>query len=193
MRSLALVLALAAGCGAKSAGTRLDGSVRDTAAAETSAPLDTAPVCPGMPDYTSADQCNTVPNTAVAVSFTDGTGDPPAFTGGTILDGVYQATKVEGWNPVSRTGRRFTIVVAEQGKKLFWSGDVLTETESVSLKAITTAATSGNQLTQAALCLQGAVGIPNTMSYTATPSRLVLAATQGDALLVTTYTRMGCP
>lgn len=191
MRRLALAALAAVACG--SSGTTPAPSVRDAASDVASVPVDTGTVCSNIPDYASASDCNTVPNTALAVAFSDGAGERPTFTGGTIVDGLYQASKVEGWNASNKMGRQMTLVVAEQGTKIFWSGDVLAGSDRANLKAITTVAPSGNQLALTVLCLQSQAAIPATMTFTATPTQLVLAAAQNDALTVTTYTRVGCP
>ncbi len=191
MRRLTLAALAAVACG--SSGTAPASSVPDAAVDVASVHLDTGAICSNSPDYASTSACNTVPNTAPAVAFTDGAGDRPTFVGGTIVDGLYQASKVEGWNISTKMGRQMTLVAAERGTKLFWSGDVLAGSARANLKAITNVVPSGNQLAATVLCRQGQGAIPATMSYTATPTQLVLAAGQDDALTVTTYTRVGCP
>ena len=145
-------------------------------------------------DFSSANACNTVINDATPVLFTPGAGDAPTFTGGTIVDGVYHATKAEAWGASTGTGRRFTLVVLEGGTKFYYAGDILDDQGGVAttMVAITTASTSGNQLNQTTVCLSGSAQIP-VESYTATSTELILAASQGSILSVTTYTRAGCP
>lgn len=191
MRRLTLAALAAVACG--SSGTTPASSVPDAAVDVASVPADAGAVCSNIPDYASADTCNTVPNTAPAVAFTDGAGDRPTFVGGTLVDGLYQASNVEGWNISTKMGRQMTLVVAERGTKLFWSGDVLAGSARANLKAITAVVPSGNQLAVTVLCRQGQGAIPATMSYTATPTQLILAAAQNESLTVTTYTRVGCP
>jgi len=151
--------------------------------------------CQGAPDYSSGAQtCNSLVNDATPVLFTTGVGDVPTFTGGTIMDGLYHATKTEAWGASTGTGRRFTLVVLEDGTKFYYAGEILDDQGGVAtpLVAITTASTSGNQLNQTVVCLTGSVQIP-VESYTATSAELILAASQGSVVSVTTYTRVGCP
>jgi len=159
---------------------------------------DTAPTstatCPSR-DFSSGSTCNTVVNDATAVAFTPGVGDAPTFTGGTIADGVYHAAKAEAWGASTGTGRRLTIVVLEGGTKFYYSGDVLTAQGGVgaTFVATTSASTSGNQLNQTTICMNGSAQIPDVESYTATSTELILSITQGSVISVTTYARAGCP
>ena len=150
--------------------------------------------CPGAPDYASGATCNSLVNDAAPVLFTPGVGDAPTFTGGTIMDGVYHATKAEAWGASSGTGRRYTLVVLEGGTKFYYAGEILDAQGAVSatMVAITTASTSGNQLNQTVVCLTGSAQIP-VEKYTATSTELILSATQNSVVSVTTYTRVGCP
>jgi len=153
------------------------------------------PTCPGAPDFSSNDKCNAVSNDATSVAFSAGSGNPPTFTGGGIRDGVYHATKAEAWGTTSGTGRRFTLVVLEGGTKFYYAGDILDAQGAVAttMVAVTTASTSGNQLTQSTVCMVGSAQIPTIESYTATSDALILSATQGTVVSATTYTRVGCP
>jgi hypothetical protein len=179
---------LLVGCGAS--------SQAPTPAVDASVPSDSVTAtCPGAPDFSSASTCNSVVNDATAVGFTVGAGDPPTFTGGTISDGVYHASKAEAWGTSTGTGRRMTIVVLEGGTKFYYSGDVLDAQGGVAttLVAITTAWTSGNQLNQTTACLTGSAQIPAVENYTATSTELILSTSQGSVVSATTYARAGCP
>ena len=153
------------------------------------------PTCPGARDFSSNVSCNTVANEATSVAFTIGAGNPPTFTGGNIQDGVYHATKAEAFGTTTGTGRRFTLVVLEGGTKFYYAGDILDAQGAVAttMVAIASASTSGNQLTQTTVCMTGSAQIPTTESYTATGTELILSATQGSVVAVTTYARAGCP
>jgi hypothetical protein len=150
------------------------------------------PARDGSADTMSA---NAVSNDATSVAFSAGSGNPPTFTGGGIRDGVYHATKAEAWGTTSGTGRRFTLVVLEGGTKFYYAGDILDAQGAVAttMVAVTTASTSGNQLTQSTVCMVGSAQIPTIESYTATSDALILSATQGTVVSATTYTRVGCP
>ena len=145
-------------------------------------------------DFFEATSCNTVLNDATAVLFTPGVGDAPTFTGGTIVDGLYHATKAEAWGASTGTGRRFTLVVLEGGTKFYYAGDILNAQGGVatSMVATATVSTSGNQLNHAIVCTVGSVQIP-VESYTATSTELILAVVQDPVVTATTYTRVGCP
>ena len=115
----------------------------------------------GYPDFTVASECNSVVNSAPSVDFSPGTGSPPSFSGGTVVDGLYVASKAEAWGTTTGTGRRLTLVVAGNGSKIFWAGDVLSGTTTSSFRANTTVSVSGNQLLQTTTCSTGTVTIPS--------------------------------
>jgi hypothetical protein len=198
MRSVKGTIVLAATFAACGAGSQTPATVPDAyvspVARDGAADIVSAATCPSS-DFSSSATCNTVVNDASAVAFTPGAGNAPTFTGGTIKDGVYHATKAEAWGASTGTGRRFTLVVLEGGTKFYYVGDILDAQGGVAttMVAITTASTSGNQLTQTTVCMVGSAQIPAIESYTATSSELVLSATQGSVVSVTTYTRAGCP
>ena len=150
--------------------------------------------CPGAPDFSSVETCNKVVNDAAAVLFTPGVGDAPTFTGGTIVDGLYHATKAEAWGASTGTGRRFTLVVLEGGTKFYYAGDILNAQGGVatSMVATATVSRSGNQLNHTIGCISDSVQIP-VESYTATSTELILAVVQDPVVTATTYTRVGCP
>jgi hypothetical protein len=159
---------------------------------DTLPPLSTGGTCPNTVDYFSETACNTLENSAPAVPYTANPGTPPTFTGGTILDGKYHASKVEGFGPTPGTGRKVTIVIAQNATKFYWKGEVLDATKNTPFSAVMTATTEGNQLTQTKICSTGGVGLP-PMNYTATPTAITLSIISGDTTFVTTYTRIGCP
>jgi len=171
------------------------GSGSQSSAPVTDAYISSTATCPGAPDYSAGASCNNLVNDAASVASTAGSGDPPTFTGGTIKDGVYHATKAEAFGTTTGTGRRFTLVVLEGGTKFYYAGDILDAQGAVAttMVAIASASTSGNQLTQTTVCMTGSAQIPTTESYTATGTELILSATQGSVVAVTTYARAGCP
>jgi hypothetical protein len=159
---------------------------------DTLSPLPTGGTCPNTVDYFSATACNTLENSAPAIPYTATPGTPPTFSGGTILDGKYHASKVEGFGPTPGTGRKVTIVIAQNATKFYWKGDVLNATQNTPFSAVMTATTEGNQLTQTKICSTGGVGFP-PMSFTASPTAITLSIVSGDTTFVTTYSRIGCP
>jgi hypothetical protein len=198
--ALVLALTVTIGCGSNSSGGTPDAatvlSPADSAAGGAGgSPADAASAvtCPGAPDFTVASECNSVVNSAPSVDFSPGTGSPPSFSGGTVVDGLYVASKAEAWGTTTGTGRRLTLVVAGNGSKIFWAGDVLSGTTTSSFRANTTVSVSGNQLLQTTTCSTGTVTIPSALSYTATPTEMVFATTSGSIVTATTYTRQGCP
>jgi hypothetical protein len=63
--------------------------------------------CPGQPDLSApSPACNTVTNNATAIPSTAATGTPPTLRGGSILDGLYEATKTEVYGGAAATGLR---------------------------------------------------------------------------------------
>jgi len=193
--SLIVLAAILAACGAgSSAPATVPDAYVPLVGRDAAADVTNAATCPPS-DFSSSATCNTVVNDATAVAFTPGTGNAPTFTGGTIKDGVYHATKAEAWGSSTGTGRRFTLVVLEGGTKFYYVGDILDAQGGVAttMVAITTASTSGNQLNQTTVCMVGSAQIPTIESYTATSTELILSATQGSVVSVTTYTRAGCP
>jgi len=138
--------------------------------------------------------CNTVTNTAKPVLGATLAGAPPAFTGGAIADGLYEATKAEAYMGMA-TGRRATLVVLDRASTVLWAGEVLDASGAVvsTYRARTAATATGNQLNQTTVCSTGGATIPSMMSYTATAAQLVLAVASGAATLITTYTRKPCP
>jgi hypothetical protein len=198
--ALLLGLSITTGCGSNPSGGTPDAatvlSPADSAAGGAGgSPTDvaSAATCSGAPDFTAASACNSVVNNAQSVDFSPGTGSPPTFSGGTVVDGLYVATKAEAWGTTTGTGRRFTLVVEGNGSTIFWAGDVLSGTTTSSFRANTTASVSGNQLLQTTTCRTGEVTIPPALSYTATPTEMVFATTSGSIVTATTYTRQGCP
>ena len=143
--------------------------------------------------------CNAVPNGAQAIPFSrDAT--PPSLAGGTIADGVYHATRAQGFNDAPAAGHRMTLAVSNHGHTFEWAGDVLDAagkrvTETVSATA--NVSVSGTWLAVTTTCpAQGPSPLPGTMVFSATPTTLILAARddQGTITSVTTYTRQtGAP
>jgi hypothetical protein len=154
--------------------------------------------CPPEPDLvTAAPACNTLANSASAVPFTAAAGAPPAPGGGVIADGLYHATRVEGFGGATAAGRRITIDILEGGTRFLWAGEVLDATATTTLlsfRADTHAAPAGSQIAFTVDCSSSTPSpIPPSLAYTASGDDLVLSLTNNGATSVTTYTRAGCP
>jgi hypothetical protein len=140
--------------------------------------------------------CNAIANQAPAIPFSAGAA-PPMLAGGTIADGVYHATRAEGFNDAPPAGRRMTLEVSNRGRAFAWAGDVLDAAGKRALATVSANATvsaSGTWLAVATTCpATGPSPLPSTMVFSATPTTLVLAARdeQGAITSVTTYTRQG--
>jgi hypothetical protein len=216
--SALLIAGLVAAC--SSASTDDGGETPDTKPGADAAPeLDTTPgpgadsTSPGCGSsasfLTSDGLCNNLPFPTTRAPFTAGIGNPPAFTGGTLVDGLYVAVKAEGWNVTAGSGRQMGIVIADGGKTMLWFGQTLNADGSGDVDAGTAnlawlrgnyalAAASANTLTVTKQCSVGTTSAPGSLLYTATttePPQLILAnagATDPTAA-VTTYQRQGCP
>ena len=154
--------------------------------------------CPGAPDLvTAAPACNTLMNSAAAVPFTAGTGAPPTPAGGVITDGIYHATRVEGFGGAPAAGRRITLAVLDGGTRILWAGDVLdamATTTVLTFRADTHVAAAGAQIAFTVDCSSSTPSpIPPSLGYTASGDQLVLQLTSNGATSVTTYARAGCP
>ena len=151
--------------------------------------LATAPACKRKPPA-----CNTVANNAPAIPFSAG-GAAPLLAGGAIADGVYHATRAEGFNDAPAAGRRMTLQVSDHGRTFAWAGEVLDaagKTVTAPVSANATVSVSGTWLAVTTTCpAEGPSPLPSTMVFTATPTTLILAARdeQGTITSVTTYTR----
>ena len=148
-----------------------------------------APACKRKPP-----PCNAVANRAAAVPFSPGTA-APMLAGGTIADGVYHATRAEGFGDAPPAGRRMTLEVSNRGRNFSWAGDVLDaagQTVTATVTANATISVSGTWLAVTTTCpTEGPSPLPGTMVFSATPTTLILAARdeQGAVTSVTTYTR----
>jgi hypothetical protein len=158
---------------------------------------DAGGACPPGPDLvTAAPACNTLANSAAAVPFTAGAGAPPHPAGGVIADGIYHATRVEGFGGAPAAGRRITIDVLDGATRVLWAGDVLdaaAATTVLTFRADTHAAPAGTQIAFTVDCSSSTPSpIPPSLDYTASGDQLVLSLTNNGATSVTTYTRAGC-
>jgi hypothetical protein len=157
-----------------------------------------ATTCPSRPDLvTDAPVCNTVTNNAPSVPFTTGTGAPPTLGGGTIRDGLYEATKAEGFGTVTPSGRRLTLVILDSASQMLWSGDVLDAAGSTVLSSFTANAAMAAFGTQIALTVTCSsttpAPLPTALTYQATATELLLGLIDsGGNGAITTYTRRGC-
>jgi hypothetical protein len=151
--------------------------------------LATAPACKRR-----LPACNAVANNAPAIPFSVG-GPAPLLGGGTIADGVYHATRAEGFNDAPAAGRRMTLAVSNHGRTFAWAGEVLDaagKTATATVSATANVSVSGTWLAVTTVCpAEGPSPLPSTMVFSATPATLVLAARdeQGTITSVTTYTR----
>jgi hypothetical protein len=152
-----------------------------------------AGTCPARPDLVvAAPECNSVVNSATAVGFTSTDASAPAPMGGTILDGLYEATRTEGYGTTSGTGRRITFVVVEGATRILWAGEVIAAT-TAAFRADTRIKTSGTQINFTADCVSTMPSpIPDVLDYTVSGANLVLSLVNGEAVTATTYTRRGC-
>jgi hypothetical protein len=138
--------------------------------------------------------CNTVANDAPAIPFSVG-GTTPLLGGGAIADGVYHATRAEGFNDAPAAGRRMTLEVSQNGRRFAWAGEVLDaagKTVTATVNATAHVSVSGTWLAVMTVCpSEGPSPLPATMVFSATPTTLILAARddQGTITSVTTYTR----
>jgi hypothetical protein len=166
--------------------------------------------CPNLPELTTnGGLCNLVPFPTARVPFTTGTGAPPTFTGGNLVDGLYTAIKAEGWNAGTGSGRQMGLVLMDGGKTMLWFGQTLNADGSGDVDAGTSglywlranfdvSASGSNTLALEPTCEAGTTTGPPTLLYTATssePRQLILAkvGASDPAVLVTTYERQGCP
>jgi len=194
LMSAALLLLLAGpGCSSAASSVSPGGDAGDTGVDHGGVDQGGA-TCPARPDLlAAAPVCNTVTNNAPSVPFTTGTGTPPALNGGAIADGLYEATKAEGFGTVTPSGRRLTLVILDGATQMLWSGDVLATVLS-SFTANATMAVSGNQITITPTCSSTTPApLPPAVTYqsTATELRLALIDSGGNGA-ITTYTRRGC-
>jgi hypothetical protein len=152
--------------------------------------------CVPPSDIVAAPACNTLVNSAAAIPFTAGVGAPPAPAGGAITDGLYHATRVEGFGNATPSGRRLTIGVLDGGTRFLWAGDVLdaaAATTALSFRANTHVTPAGTQLAFTVDCASSTPSpIPPSLDYTATAGELVLSLTTNGATSMTTYTLAGC-
>jgi hypothetical protein len=166
---------------------------------------------PGEGLITSDGECNSPPYPTRRVPFTVGTGSPPTFTGGTLVDGLYTAIKAEGWNVATGAGRQMGIVLMNGGKTLLWFGQTLNADGTGDAEPSSTAnglawlranfdlsVKTSNTLTLTKTCGTGTAGGPPELLYTMTttdPPQLILANPQAadPTSAVTTYERQGCP
>ena len=142
----------------------------------------------------TAPSCNTLDNQAAAVAFVARPGPPPVFAGGPIADGVYRATRAEGYGSATRAGRRMTLAVSDGATHFAWAGDALTADAAnvmASIRANAQVSVKGNRLALTTTCSSVATSpLPDEMSFSATPDQLTLAFVDGAAASVTTYTRV---
>jgi hypothetical protein len=205
--------ALAAGCSSASPddGGQTPDLMPGPDAATSTNPPDSASAGCGDPAslIVGAPACNNLPFPAARVPFAAGTGSPPIFTGGTLVDGLYTATKAEGWNTTTGSGRQMGIVIANNGKTMLWFGQTLNADGSGDVDAgsanlawlrgnYTLSPASANTLAVTVTCSAGTTKAPDALLYTATstnPPQLVLAnaGAADPTVAVTTYERQGCP
>jgi hypothetical protein len=207
-----IAAALAAGCSSSSpddGGEAPDQRLGADAAIATN-PEDSASAgCGSAASLITADGlCNNLLFPAARVPFTVGTGSPPTFTGGTLVDGLYVAIKAEGWNTTTGSGRQMGIVIANGGKTMLWFGQTLNADGSGDVDAgganlawlrgnYTLSPAAANTLAVTVDCSVGSTKAPALLLYTATstsPPDLVLAngGATDPTVAVTTYEWQGC-
>lgn len=148
----------------------------------------------GLACRRSLPACNAIKNDATPVPFTAKSGPVPVFAGGPLEDGVYQATRAEGYGAVAASGRRMTLAVSAGGTELRWSGDVLEATGATvlaSIRANARVAASGSRLDLTTTCPSVSPNpLPAEMAYAAGPGELRLGLVDARGAFVTTYTRV---
>jgi hypothetical protein len=175
---------------------------RSSTSPGTTTPTDSgsdAGLCPNATNLVAAaPACNTVSNSgAQPIAFTMRTGTPPAPAGGTILDGLYYATRAEGYGNVTASGRKLALVVAAGATQLLFGGDVLdatATTTTLTFHTNATASVSGTSIALTPTCSSvSPPPLPPSLAYTVSGSDLALALINGSDVSITTYTRQGCP
>ncbi len=138
--------------------------------------------------------CEELANDAAPVPFAPRSGPAPAFVGGAIQDGLYQAIRVEGFGAVEPSGRRMTLAVSGNGTVLAWSGDVLGtrgETTLATVRADARASASWNRLDLVTTCASIAPSpLPSQLAFSAQPGLLVLGLADARGTFVTTYAKV---
>lgn len=141
--------------------------------------------------------CNIVANNAPAVPFKPGIGTLPSPAGGLIRDGLYQTTASAGWGAVTPVGRKSTLVVSNHATRFLWNEEVLdAEAKNVTM-AYRLAATTrvvGTQIEVAVDCSSVTPApVPAALNFTGSGAQLQLMMVTGSNVMVTSYTRTGCP
>ena len=154
--------------------------------------------CPAASGFVvAAPTCSNIANGAPAVPFTQGTGAAPTFTGGTLRDGLYHATRAEGFGTTTGSGRKLTLLVLDGGTQFLYGGEVLDAAggQSVGLVRMNaTGAASGSSIAFSVTCMApGTASLPTTLDYTVSGNDLIMGTTNGSVTSITTYTRQGCP
>jgi hypothetical protein len=203
--------ALAAGCSGASpddGGSPQDSKPRSGDDAASTSSIS----CPNSSDLITSDgTCNNVPLPTNRVPFDVRSDTPPAFVGGTLVDGLYAAIKAEGWDVSTGSGRQMGIVLMNGGTTMLWFGQTLNRDGSGDVDAGTVglywlranfelSIEPPNILGLDPTCEDGSTAGPPKLLYTATatdPPQLLLAnanPTSGSPTgAVTTYERQGCP
>jgi hypothetical protein len=137
--------------------------------------------------------CNALVNQAPRVTFIARPGPPPVFVGGAIRDGIYEASRAEGYGAAAPSGRRMTLAVSDGGTRFSWAGELLDPTgatATASIRADAAVVVAGRELALTTVCTSVTPSpLPDRMAFTATPERLVLGFVEGTSASVTTYER----
>jgi hypothetical protein len=155
-----------------------------------------AGTCPARPELVAAaPACNTLTNAATAIPFSPATGAAPAPAGGTIQDGLYEATRTEAYGATTGSGRRITFLVTGGATHMLWAGEVLDAngaTVELSFRADATIAVAGTRINFTVDCSTMPSPIPAALDFTASGQTLVMSLASGSTVAATTYTRRGC-
>ena len=200
---LAAVVAFSIFCAGACAGSTASPATNDAGADTGGAPgadvaADASRACPAAATLiTDAPACNTLVNNATAVPFAQGAGTPAVPAGGTIRDGLYEATRAEGYGGATPSGRRLTLAVLDGGTRFLFGGEVLDGAGTqvtLSFRVNANASVSGASVAFSTTCMSGASNpLPAALDFTASGDTLVMGLTSGTTTSVTTYTRKGCP
>jgi hypothetical protein len=115
------------------------------------------------------------------------------MTGGPLEDGVYVATRADGYGAATPSGRHMTLEIRDGGTRLAWAGEILDAAgggNGTAVRVNAVVRVAGNSLAITTTCSSVSPSpLPDVMRFAATPGTLRLAFVEGETASVTTYTR----